>query len=169
MDNSPISQAVFFAEVLKALERLGVSDLNSRQINGVIRGVDTMLLEVNSPHRSAYPRMGLGAWMASDDVGLSSKYMAYCLEEFWIWPKPENNYPHDPGDFGRCVMLLDAVPKFRERMQKMREGHGPQWTALIAAWDELEALYREELPTGKAPRLRTRMNELLQRAKNQAD
>lgn len=36
-----------------------------------------------------------------------------------------------------------------------------EWEVLAAHWDELEALYREELPTGRAPKLYDRMQELL--------
>jgi hypothetical protein len=69
--------------------------------------------------------------------------------------------PHDPADFGRCHRLLELFPKWRERLPTVAAIH-PAWSALIANWDELTALYLEELAegTGYAHRTYDRMKEL---------
>ena len=104
--------------------------------------------------------MGLVAWLKSDDTGLSSKYMAYM-----IWGNPtrvENNHPLDPDDFGRCCRFLDAVPGSREKIALLAVPEcGPVWKRLIEAWDELERIYLEELPSGKCPRLYERMKQII--------
>ena len=63
--------------------------------------------------------------------------------------------PHDPDDFGRCHRLLQAFPEWRSRLDEMR-AH-PGWGPLVDAWSELEALYAEEIQSGKAPKLYARM------------
>jgi hypothetical protein len=70
-------------------------------------------------------------------------------------------HPHDPADFGRCLGLLIAVPEFRPRLAEM-SNCSSQWSAIVAAWNELETLYNEEFPTGRAPRCYAKMKELLQ-------
>ena len=36
----------------------------------------------------------------------------------------------------------------------------PEWAPLVAVWDELTALYEEELPSGRCPKLYDRMQQL---------
>lgn len=49
-------------------------------------------------------------------------------------------YPHDAGDFERCFALLLAVPEWRARLPEMKIV-GPEWSALVDHWSELEALH----------------------------
>lgn len=53
-----------------------------------------------------------------------------------------------------------AFTGWRNRIGEMRSV--PGWAKLVDAWDELEALYLEEVPkgTGRAPKLYARMREL---------
>ena len=103
------------------------------------------------------------AWLGAGDTGLSSETM--CL--YFISGKaPERlhgftgpHYPLDPSDLGRCLGLLDAVPEWRARLPELA-ALSPQWAALVANWDRLEALYREELPAGTAPRCYAAMHEI---------
>jgi len=76
------------------------------------------------------------------------------------------SYPLDPDDFGRCYRLLLRVPLWRERIGEMAK-YGRVWAALAAAWDELEAMWAEEVgtklerPYGKsAPKMYARMKEI---------
>lgn len=97
-------------------------------------------------------------WLRSWDTGTSSLTI-FCAftgrHEFGPGVGP--NVPHDPADFGRCYRLLKvAPPEWRAGLQRVAERF-PQWAPLVARWGELEALYEEELPTGKAPRLYARM------------
>jgi hypothetical protein len=63
-----------------------------------------------------------------------------------------NDVPLDPDDFGRCFRLLEHFPAWRGRIAEVG-GRFPEWKPIVDAWPELEALYREELPTGSAPKL----------------
>jgi hypothetical protein len=78
-------------------------------------------------------------WAATGDAGTSSK--AILATMVGKPPKTRFCYPHDGGDLGRCIGLLDAVPEYRERMVEMT-AIGPEWAALVDHWSELEAMYR---------------------------
>jgi hypothetical protein len=69
-------------------------------------------------------------------------------------------YPRDPADLGRCIRLLDIEPSYRTRIGEMAQV-SPQWARLVAKWAKLEALYREEEPTGYAPKCGKLMQELI--------
>ncbi len=64
--------------------------------------------------------------------------------------------PYDPDDFGRCFRLLNVMPSWRERLPEVAERY-PAWAPFVAAWDELTALYLEELPSGRCQKLYDRM------------
>jgi hypothetical protein len=108
-------------------------------------------------------------WLESGTTGLSSLAMARRLaplagidvfipRERGFW---NDSHPSDPSDLGRCLGLLGAVPSLAAFLPGMA-GVSPQWAALVASWGELEALYREELPAGPAPRCYRRMREILE-------
>lgn len=104
-------------------------------------------------------------WLMSYDTGLSSRTIVAVMEEdralaaallgsWGVW------YPHDPADLGRCIRLLDIAPEYRERLSEM--GHVSQvWAELVNHWEELESLYREEYPSGRAPKCFARMREII--------
>lgn len=103
------------------------------------------------------------AWLDGDDCGRSSRAILHHMIGRALWRQwNEDTAPCDPADFGRCFRLL-AHPwaaTWRARMGEMAERRG--WAGIAPAWDELEALYREEVATGdgRAPRLYARMCEL---------
>lgn len=149
-----IGQADLVLGILTLLEKRKVA-VNVRQTNAVINAANDIMDELRRPHTEAAPGCGLRAWYASDSTGLSSRYMASVLAPLaglmGAGTPGTINYPHDPADFGRCLTLLDAAPELRPHLAALANGHGPAWAGLIAAWAELETLYREELPSGKAP------------------
>lgn len=101
-------------------------------------------------------------WLFGGDTGLSSECMWRTfmgVREPADWFR-RGSYPLDPADLGRCIRLLDRFPEWRPRLSEMRV-HGPAWSALVDHWDELEALYREEAPSGMAPRCYARMVEII--------
>lgn len=67
--------------------------------------------------------------------------------------------PHDSDDFGRCHRLLERFPAWRERLPEVAEAH-QAWKPFIEQWPELTALYLEEFPTGRCPKLYDRIQEL---------
>jgi hypothetical protein len=100
------------------------------------------------------------AWFDGPDTGMSSRTLALVLTKGYSGGQA--SYPYDPDDFGRCYRFLKAFPHLRTDLRKMREV--PGWAGLIGAWDELEKLWEEESPTGKAPKLYERMKQLEGRA-----
>jgi hypothetical protein len=97
-------------------------------------------------------------WWNGPDTGRSSKAIWRQLRE-GIAPTEKNTVPRDPDDFGRCHRLLEAIPGWRDRIGEMRSNS--EWAGLAEAWDELEKLYEEELPSGSCPKLYARMTEIL--------
>lgn len=137
--------------------QLGDIPMIPRYFNVLIAAADQIVEEYATPYVEAKEAMGLSAWLASDDVGMSSKWMAYALSG--RSGSPEYRYPLDPSDFGRCLGLLKAAPELRAKLPMLR-GRSREWTALVDHWDELESLYNEELPSGRAPKTYARMKEL---------
>lgn len=162
------SQPELIGAILKWIDRRGIKTLSSRKMNAVIAGANTIIEAIDQPDVMASPGMGLAAWLRSDDTGLSSLYMAWTLAPLAGRSVPFSEHftngspwPHDPADFGRCVRLLDAVPELRPHIAELtRTVHPAPWQRIAAEWDALEALYREELPTGKGPKLYERLQQV---------
>lgn len=99
-------------------------------------------------------------WLLSDDTGISSKTILAVMTGSNVsrYSRP----PADPSDFGRCYRLLQLFPDWRARLNEVADKF-PSWAGLVKEWDELTAMYEEEIAgnTGKAPRLYKRMRELL--------
>lgn len=74
-------------------------------------------------------------WALTDKTGASSKCMAAHL----TGNECDGYYPHDGGDFGRCLGLLTAVPELRPLLPKMVEVNR-YWAAIVPEWDRIEAL-----------------------------
>lgn len=101
----------------------------------------------------------LNAWLQSCDTGISSLTIAEVLSGRTGLAGGRRGIPYDPGDLGRCIRLLEKVPWWRERLPEVAEQH-PRWAPFVEHWDELKALYWEELPSGSAPRCYQRMLKL---------
>jgi hypothetical protein len=158
MPSSFVSQIDLIGAICKFLDKKhGVKTLLHREFNTVIRCATEIVNELAKPELPVIPGMGLDAWLACDHTGVSSEFMAGVLSGRFM---RQPGYPHDPGDLCRCVGLLDACPELRANMSLMSE-HGPEWRSLVECWDELESLFREERPSGSAPRLMARMSDLL--------
>lgn len=101
-----------------------------------------------------------GRWLAGGDTGISSKTIWSVMTGRRIGDRHwRPDVPRDPDDFGRCHRLLETFPGWRWRMPEVASVH-PEWSRLVAAWDELTVLYLEEFPSGRAPRLYARMRAL---------
>ncbi|MDV1094995.1 hypothetical protein ACSI5N_25565 (plasmid) [Raoultella ornithinolytica] len=86
--------------------------------------------------------MGLNAWLASDDTGASSRFMAGILSE----RQPlghHGDYPRDADDLGRCIRLLEAAPELVGNFDRLKHC-GPYWQLVTINWKRWEALYRDE-------------------------
>ena len=147
---SKLDQMQLVCDIGKLLsEKHGVVDVSARHMNAIIDAANRLCDEFNRDDVTAPDGAGLDAWFGSDHVGLSSVYMA----------RDEHAYPHDPSDFWRCLKLLDAVPALRSHIGAMATC-GPIWAAYVEHWHEMAALYAEEEPTGKAPKLYALMQKL---------
>ncbi|EPL9568138.1 hypothetical protein MMK73_000179 [Providencia rettgeri] len=109
----------------------------TRYMNAIIKAATLVCDEFKKPLVKASEGMGLTAWLASDDVGASSKYMAAVLSKRFDAP---NHYPLDPADLARCIRLINAVPEFKERLWIMR-ARSIQWSFVIDNWDKWKELY----------------------------
>jgi hypothetical protein len=158
----PFSQIELCVAIAEFLESKGVSVLNERQLNTLAKSETAICKELADANRECVPNSGLLPWLRSDSTGLSSRYMASVLSaangtRMHCGKTCEADgtpcVPCDPSDFGRCIGLLDSCPPLRQHLPKLAEGHGPIWKELAERWDELEALYREDFPTGESARL----------------
>ena len=96
------------------------------------------------------------SWFHGPDTGMSSKTLYFKLVFGAI--EDQSQAPRDADDFGRCYRFLKAFPQYRPRITEMRDV--PGWGKIADAWDELEALYEEEFPTGLCPKLYAKMAAL---------
>jgi hypothetical protein len=85
----------------------------------------------------------IAEWLAGDDTGVSSKYMASVaisgklIESKWI-----DTTPSDAPDLGRCVRLLEKCPTVRNCFPTLRLA-APVWAIYIDHWDELSCFIKE--------------------------
>lgn len=79
-------------------------------------------------------------WILGGDTGVSSKTIFAVMVGRRMDGALLPNVPFDADDFGRCYRLLKAFPEWRERLPEVAERH-PEWSALVGAWAELEAMY----------------------------
>ncbi|WP_272656439.1 MULTISPECIES: hypothetical protein [unclassified Providencia] len=108
-----------------------------RYMNAIIKAANLVCDEFKKPLIKASEGMGLTAWLASDDVGASSRYMAAVLSGQFDAPY---YYPSDGADLGRCIRLLVAVPELASQLHEMK-ACSPQWSAVIDNWDKWKDLY----------------------------
>ena len=73
------SQLQLVCDIMKALEKQGLTHLNVRQMNAVIEAANVVCDALAQPHVPATPGMGWEAWCRCDDRGASSEYMAFVL------------------------------------------------------------------------------------------
>ncbi|HEJ7283080.1 TPA: hypothetical protein SMF87_004532 [Serratia marcescens] len=120
------------------------------RMNAVIQAANRIIAEYERQPVMATDRMGLRAWLDSDDIGSSSIFMAFTLatheqrqRHFRGRGKPSNNYPRDPDDLGRCIRLIDAVPEFGGRIPEMAD-KGAHWMAVTTNWDRWCTLHARQ-------------------------
>ena len=142
-----ISQMSLCGRILKLLasKHFEVGPISLRQMNAVIHAADLIVDALGKEDTHSTPGCGLQAWLKTDDVGMSSKFLACILAG---GPDSPNRTPQDPNDFIRCEVFFDAVPAARDKL-KLMKFYGPRWDALIENWDKIKALIDEEIGTGR--------------------
>lgn len=82
-------------------------------------------------------------WFCTGKVGLSSKAMVCAV----IGLPCDGDYPRDPDDLNRCLLLLEMVPEVRRSFHKIA-AINDQWRRLIARWNEVEQCFVDEVGLG---------------------
>lgn len=136
-----LNQMTLVTDIMDALARqVPGLPAEPRLMNCVIAAANTICAEFAKPLVKASNGMGLTAWLASDDVGMSSKFMASVLSGQF---HSEFAIPYDPADFGRCVRMIQAVPELEQHFDKMLE-HGPMWKAVVGNWASWSKMLEDE-------------------------
>jgi len=82
------------------------------------------------------------AWAKNGQVGMSSRaiysHMSGALDRNGF------RHPLDPDDLNRCLLLLDLIPEWRERMPEMAM-HSREWAALVSDWEGLRQTFLDEV------------------------
>ena len=100
----------------------------------------------------------IGTWLAGDDTGMSSKFLAALALGSLL---PAIAYPHDPSDLGRCIRFLEILDDAEKReVLRLAKHRSQEWEALVDRWDDVVALYEKEAPTGRCPKLYRLMKDL---------
>lgn len=84
-------------------------------------------------------------WFITDDIGESSKTMAYWLAFGKVYDYGDN-IPLDPDDLDRCLQLLHVVPEMRPLLPRMIAFK--KWRPLVDRWDEVEKSHLDEVGLG---------------------
>lgn len=90
-------------------------------------------------------------WLAFGERGISSETMLAHFEGLppKLFSRSAPCHPLDNSDFRRCVQLLNAVPRYRERLDELRTLGGP-WPGLVDNWQRFEGLLQRQLEGDKA-------------------
>lgn len=101
-------------------------------------------------------------WVMGSDTGVSSRtiWAAMMGADMPDW---RSGVPVDVDDFGRCHRLLAQFPEWRARMPEVA-ARFPLWAGIVREWDELTAMYVEDLPHGWSDRMFRRLMELREEA-----
>ena len=102
--------------------------------------------------------IAVAMWLRRGARGKSSNAM--CKAIYGVPADAGTEFPHDPDDLRRCLLFVEATGA-QDQFQKMIEV-SPEWSRLVARWDELAARFAEETAEGKqAPKTYALMQELI--------
>ena len=101
-------------------------------------------------------------WIREGNRGTSSETIFEVLSGCPLIEKSgmRRNVPHDPSDFYRCYQLLQQVPEFNGKLNRVAKVY-PHWQVFVDNWDLFETLLKEELKRkdGTAPKLYKALGE----------
>ncbi|EBR4567719.1 hypothetical protein B1Q46_17375 [Salmonella enterica] len=138
MKSYKLNQIKLISAITKEIENQQPGVPADGRMNTIIKAVNMICDEYSREMIPSSQGMGLAAWLASDDTGLSSRFMASILSGQFT---TKNKYPCDPADLGRCIRLVEAVPELAEKIPLMAQ-HGHQWSAVAQNWERWSQLYR---------------------------
>ncbi|MFA5130606.1 MAG: hypothetical protein WC477_06900 [Patescibacteria group bacterium] len=85
--------------------------------------------------------IAIADWCVNGEVGASSNALA--ARAAGVKTK-NNNHPHDPADFNRCLLFLHRIPNPGSVLEKMRSV-SPEWDALVERWREISTVFVAEV------------------------
>ena len=146
-----LSQIELIAAITKELSRQhpGIT-MSPRHFNAVTEAATKVVAEYGREDVIAAAGAGLTAWLNSDRVGLSSRFIAYQISEKLGLPfqdgrgRAENHPPAAPADFDRCLHLIEVLPEFAPHLATMN-AFGPKWQAVVQHWDEWKTMLQAEM------------------------
>lgn len=113
---------------------------DSELYNKIIEAANSIKEECNRERVYATSGMTPKEWLASDDVGLSSRYMITVLANLGF-PMPYGDLPSDIDDLGRCIRMVDAC-NLESEIPRLLE-MGDDWKRIAENWDKLKSLYND--------------------------
>lgn len=141
-DTHQIDQIALISAISTELCRQ-IPDLTAdHRYNTIIEAANLIVKEFARKPVVGLKGVGLNAWLASDDVGASSLYMAGMLTGGCI---AKHAYPRDVDDFGRCVRMIEAV--YQEGAKVPLDpmlNCGPYWAMVTTNWLSWETMYKAE-------------------------
>lgn len=78
-------------------------------------------------------------WIVAGDDGVSSRTIWAVMKGVSL-DVMRTDTPHDPPDFGRCYRLLEIMPEWRARLDKVAQ-KSSRWRPFVEHWEELEKMY----------------------------
>jgi hypothetical protein len=109
----------------------------------------------------------LTQWLATGERGVSSNTIVQHLTGIKALGGWHSGHPHDPADFRRCHLLLEACPELMAKFIAMGS-LSPAWAALVGRWAEILHAMDAEAPNWRnanskwsAPRTYALMQEIL--------
>ena len=112
-----------------------------------------------APHHAApLPVDALAAWrwLRSGDTGLSSLTIwAVMMDE----PVGHSDVPHDVGDLGRCIRLLELFPAWSTQLDKLTRF--AEWQPFVREWPQLTLRYAQATDGWKSEALGNMIVKLL--------
>ena len=108
-------------------------DVNTRHYNAIISAANTLTDVLNTPHEPAKENTGLETWLRSDEVGMSSKFLAFKLSGNSL-AMTGYEHPYDPSDFERCRKMFKAVPELKDKLNLIAS-ESAVWAGLVQDWE----------------------------------
>lgn len=89
-------------------------------------------------------------WIENGEHGISALTMLKKIGNHNLLGGRGSSHPHDPDDFRRCHLFLNAVPQFRVpvNLNKMKL-ESKVWEKLVENWDLLTSMLLEQMATGE--------------------
>ena len=90
-------------------------------------------------------------WKRRGDRGTSSNTIFSAFTGASL-PREGADFPYDPDDFQRCHKLLALFPEWRADLNAVTRAF-PWYAPFVDRWTEMEALWVEESPSKRFPKL----------------